>query len=183
MHPAVCPFVTFGRSVPPPLSRSVPSRFAHRLVRRSFSVGGSPGKGGCASVALPALPSKNPRFYRKQGRKTGETGGARTRDHKLKRLVLYQLSYRPTIFNVRNVDCFYAISPSPHKQKSSLPTVPRPLLCLIATRVACPGHPVPKNTWVACSRSHVSCTNALSTLDLSLPLLRLGLFGCIKRHT
>ena len=25
----------------------------------------------------------------------GETGGARTRDHKLKRLVLYQLSYRP----------------------------------------------------------------------------------------
>ena len=30
--------------------------------------------------------------------KDGETGGARTRDHKLKRLVLYRLSYRPTIF-------------------------------------------------------------------------------------
>ena len=29
--------------------------------------------------------------------KRGEAGGDRTRDHKLKRLVLYQLSYRPTV--------------------------------------------------------------------------------------
>ena len=30
-----------------------------------------------------------------RGMEVGEPGGARTRDHKLKRLVLYQLSYRP----------------------------------------------------------------------------------------
>jgi hypothetical protein len=31
----------------------------------------------------------------------GEPGGNRTRDHKLKRLVLYQLSYRPTAFQTQ----------------------------------------------------------------------------------
>ena len=39
---------------------------------------------------------KTPLLLSNNGEKSGETGGARTRDHKLKRLVLYQLSYRPT---------------------------------------------------------------------------------------
>jgi hypothetical protein len=51
--------------------------------------------------------------------KNGETGGARTRDHKLKRLVLYQLSYRPTISAARKSLPFLRSSRLPHKQKQA----------------------------------------------------------------
>ena len=52
---------------------------------------------GCSFVVVvPSPQGENPVWTRiRAGFSNGETGGARTHDHKLKRLVLYQLSYRP----------------------------------------------------------------------------------------
>ncbi len=50
--------------------------------------------------AQVGLRKTSPPSCRTRGERSGETGGARTRDHKLKRLVLYRLSYRPTIFSL-----------------------------------------------------------------------------------
>lgn len=59
--------------------------------------------------------------------KDGETGGARTRDHKLKRLVLYLLSYRPINPGPAEIrPCFYSTPSAPRKQKYPRPNIPPP---------------------------------------------------------
>ena len=58
---------------------------------------------GCSFVVVvPSPQGENPVWTRiRAGFSNGETGGARTHDHKLKRLVLYRLSYRPAISGSR----------------------------------------------------------------------------------
>ena len=61
---------------------------------------------------------KFPNSFKNFGKKSGETGGARTRDHKLKRLVLYRLSYRPTIFEARKCALVLRYSTRPAQAKT-----------------------------------------------------------------
>jgi hypothetical protein len=49
------------------------------------------------ALALDGVSSKSARLLtnRNQNGKNGEPGGTRTRDHRIKSAMLYQLSYRP----------------------------------------------------------------------------------------